>query len=131
MSFDNDSFHFEIRRVVERNWNNLINFRFNHHDEIASFLRSHFHDADKVEKRNSLNIDSYFIEFFLNFSCPFNWLTLIRILIYYFDWNFNLLLLCFFKVFWNSRSRVSVSDLQNAFSLLFVNVELSRFFHQF
>ena len=50
MSFDDDLFHSEVRRVVERNRNNLINSRFNHRDEIASFLKSHFHDANEVEK---------------------------------------------------------------------------------
>ena len=131
MSFDDDSFHFKTRRVVERNRDNLIDFRSNHRDEIALFLKSHFHDVDEVKKKLSwLNIDSCFIEFFLNFFNFFNWLTLIRVLIHYFDWDFNLLLLCFFKVFWNSRSRVSVFDLQNVFFLLFVDVELPRFFRR-
>ena len=132
MSFDDDSSHFEARRVVERGRNNLINSRFDHRDGIASFLRSHFHDVDEVKKKlNWLNTDSCFIEFLLNFFNSFNWLTLTRVFVYYFDWDFNLLLLCFFKVFWNSRSRVSVSDLQSVFSLLFVDVELSRFFVDF
>ena len=131
MLFNDDSFHSEARRIVEKDWNNLIDFRFNHRDEIASFLKSHFYNADEFEKRNSLNIDSYFIEFFLNFFCFFNWLTLIRVFVHYFNWDFNLLLLCFFKIFWNSRSRVFVSDFQNVFSLLLVNVELSRFFRRF
>ena len=72
MLFDDDSSHFKVRRVVKKNRNNLINSRFDHRDEIASFLRSHFHDANEVEKRNSLNTDSYFIEFFLNFFYSFN-----------------------------------------------------------
>ena len=129
-SFDDDLFYFEIRRAVERNRNNLIDFRSDHRDEIASFLKSHFHVADEIEKRSSLNIDLYFIEFFLNFFCSFNWLTLIRVLVYYFDWDFNLLLLCFSKVFWNSRSRVFVFDLQSVSFLLLVGVELSRFFRR-
>ena len=48
MSFDDDSFHFKTRRIVERNRNNLINFRSDHHDEIASFLKSHFHDVNEI-----------------------------------------------------------------------------------
>ena len=51
MSFDGDSFHFKIRRIVERNRNNLINFRSNHRDEIASFLKSHFHDVNEIKKK--------------------------------------------------------------------------------
>ena len=132
MSFDDDSSHFEARQIVERNRNNLIDSRSSHRDEIASFLKSHFHDVNEIKKKlNWLNIDSCFIEFFLNLFNFFNWLTLIRVFIHYFDWSFNLLLLCFFKVFWNSRSRVSVSDLQNVSFLLLVDVELSRFFRRF
>ena len=85
MSFDNDSFHSEVRQVVERNRNNLIDFRFDSRDEIASFLKSHFHNVNEVEKQDSLNIDSCFIEFFLNFFCFFNELTLICVFIHYFD----------------------------------------------
>ena len=110
MSFDDDSFRFEARRVVKRNRSNLINFRFDHRDEIASFLRSHFHDVNEIEKRGSLNINLCFIEFLLNLLNSFNWLTLICVLVHYFNWDFNLLLLCFFKTFWNSRSRVFVFD---------------------
>ena len=127
MSFDDNSFHFEIRQIVGKNRDNLIDSRFDHRDKIASFLKSHFYDVNKVEKQNSLNINSCFIEFLLNLFNSFNWLTLTHVLIHYFDWNFNFLLLCFFKVFWNLRSRVSVSDFQNVF-LLFVDVELSQFF---
>ena len=131
MSFDDDSFHFEIRRVVERNWDNLIDFRSSHRDEIAPFLRSHFHDVNEVKKKlNWLNIDSCSIKFLLNFFNSFNWLTLICVLVHYFDWGFNLLLLCFFKIFWDSRSRVSVSDFQSVSSLLLVDVELPRFFRR-
>ena len=53
MSFDGDSFHFEVRRVVERDRNNLIDFRSDHRDEIASFLKSHFHDVDGIKKELS------------------------------------------------------------------------------
>ena len=53
MSFDDDSFHSETRRVVERNRNSLVDSRPNHRDEIASFLRSHFHDVDGVKKKLS------------------------------------------------------------------------------
>ena len=60
MSFDDDSSRSEVRRVVERDRNNLIDSRFDHRDEIASFLKSHFHDVNEIEKRSSLNIDSYF-----------------------------------------------------------------------
>ena len=132
ISFNDDSFHSKVWRVVEKSRDNLIDFRSNHRDEIASFLKSHFHDVNKITKKlNWLNIDSCFIKFFLNFFNFFNWLTLTRVLIHYFDWNFNLLLLCFFKIFWNSRSHVFVSDFQNVFSLLLVGVELLRFFRQF
>ena len=112
MLFNDDSFHFKTRRVVERNRNNFINFRFDYRDKIASFLKLHFHNVNKIKKKlNWLNINSCFIEFFLNFFNFFNWLTLIRILVHYFDWDFNLLLLCFFKIFWNVRSRIFVSNL--------------------
>ena len=131
MSFDDDLFHFKTQQIVERNRSNLIDSRFDHRDEIAPFLKSHFHNINKIKKKlNWLNINLYFIEFLLNFFNSFNWLTLICVLIHYFDWNFNLLLLCFFKAFWNSRSRVFISDFQNVFSLLFVDVELSRFFRR-
>ena len=53
MSFDNDSFYSEVRRVVGRGRNNLIDFRSNHRDEIASFLKSHFHDVNEVKKKLS------------------------------------------------------------------------------
>ena len=72
MSFNNNLFHSEARRIVEKNRNNLINSCFDHRDEIASFLKLHFHDANEIEKRNSLNIDLCSIEFFLNLSCFFN-----------------------------------------------------------
>ena len=72
MSFDDDLFRSEVRRIVEKDRNNLINFRFDHRDEIASFLRLHFYDVNEIEKQNSLNIDSCFIEFFLNFFYFFN-----------------------------------------------------------
>ena len=53
MSFDDDSSHSEARRVVERDRNSLADSRSNHHDEIAPFLRSHFHDVDGVKKESS------------------------------------------------------------------------------
>ena len=130
MSFNDDSFRSEARRIVEKDRSNLIDSRSDHCDEIASFLKSHFHDVNGIEKRGSLNINSCSIEFLLNLFNSFNWLTLICVFVHYFGWNFNLLLLCFFKIFWDSRSRVSVPDLQNAFSLLLVGVELSWFFCQ-
>ena len=130
MSFDDDSSHSEARRAVGKDQNNLADSRFDHRDEIASFLRSHFHDANEIEKRGSLNIDSCSTEFLLNLSCSFNWLTLIRVLVHYFGWGFSLLLLCSSRVFWNPRSRVFVSDLQSASFLLLVGVELSRFFRR-
>ena len=100
MSFDDDSFYFEARQVVERNWNNLIDFRLSHRDEIASFLKLHFHDINEIKKKLSwLNIELYFIEFLLNFFNSFNWLTLIRVLIHYFNWNFNLYCCAFLKSF--------------------------------
>ena len=54
MSFDDNSFHSEARRVVGRDRNNLINSRFDHRDEIASFLRSHFHDINGIKKEIEL-----------------------------------------------------------------------------
>ena len=72
MLFDGDSSRSEARRVVERDRNNLIDSRSDHRDEIASFLRSHFHDVDEVEKRGSLNINSCSTEFFLNLFNSFN-----------------------------------------------------------
>ena len=48
MSFDDDSFHYEVRRIVERDRNNLIDFRLDHRDEIALFLKSHFHDVNEI-----------------------------------------------------------------------------------
>ena len=132
MSFDDDSFHSEVRRVVERNRNNLINFRFNYRDKIASFLRLHFYDVNEIKKRNW--IDWTLIHILMSFFWIFLFyrrLTLIRVLVHYFDWNFNFLLLCFFKIFWNLRSRVFVFDFQNVSFLLLVNVELPRFFHRF
>ena len=117
MSFDNDLFHFEVQRVVERIRNNLINSRFDYCNEIASFLKLHFHDVNEVKKRNWINwtLICVSLNFFLNFFNSFNWLTLTRVFVYYFDWSFNLLLLYFFKIFWNSRSRVFVFDFQNVF----------------
>ena len=53
MSFDDDSFHSKARRVVERDRNNLIDSRSSHRDEIAPFLRSHFHDVDGIKKELS------------------------------------------------------------------------------
>ena len=54
MSFDDDSFHFESQQIVEKNRNNLINFRFDHRDEIASFLKSHFYDINEIKKKIKL-----------------------------------------------------------------------------
>ena len=115
MLFDDDSFCSETRRIVKKNWSNLINSYSDYRDEIASFLKLHFHDVNEIEKRSSLNINSCFIEFLLNFFNSFNWLTLTRVFVHYFNWNFDFLLLCFFKIFWNSRSRVFVFDFQNVF----------------
>ena len=85
MSFDDNLFHFEVQQVIEKNQNNLIDSRFDHRDKIALFLKSHFHNVDEVEKRNSLNIDSCSTKFLLNSFCFFNELTLIRVLVHYFD----------------------------------------------
>ena len=54
MLFDNDLFHFETRRVVEKDRNNLIDSRFDHRDKIASFLKSHFHDVNEIKKEIEL-----------------------------------------------------------------------------
>ena len=54
MSFDDDSFHFKARQIVKRNRNNLINSRSDHCDEIALFLKSHFHDVNKIKKETEL-----------------------------------------------------------------------------
>ena len=51
MSSDDNSSHSETRRAVERNRNNLIDFRSSHRDEIASFLKSHFHDVNEIKKK--------------------------------------------------------------------------------
>ena len=51
MSFDDDSFYFKTRRVVEKSRNNLIDSRSDHRDEIASFLKSHFHDVNEIKKK--------------------------------------------------------------------------------
>ena len=72
MSFDDDSSHSEARQVVKKDRNNLTDFRSDYRDEIALFLKSHFHNADEFEKRNSLNIDPCSTEFLLNLSCFFN-----------------------------------------------------------
>ena len=54
MLFDDDSFHFEGRRIVEKGRDNLIDSRFNHRDEIASFLKSHFHNINEIKKETEL-----------------------------------------------------------------------------
>ena len=72
MLFDDDLFRSEARQAVERNRNNLIDSRFDHRDEIASFLKLHFHNVNEIKKRSSLNTDSCFTEFLLNFSYFFN-----------------------------------------------------------
>ena len=72
MLFNDDSSRFKIRRVVEKDRSNLIDSRFDHRDEIASFLKSHFHDVNGVEKRGSLNINPCSTEFLLNFFNFFN-----------------------------------------------------------
>ena len=72
MSFDDDSFYFETRQVVERNQNNLIDSCSDYRDKIALFLKSHFYDVNEIEKQSLLNINSCFTEFLLNFSCSFN-----------------------------------------------------------
>ena len=51
MLFDDDSFHSEARQVVKRNRSNLIDFRSDHRDEIASFLKSHFHNVNEIKKK--------------------------------------------------------------------------------
>ena len=72
MSFDDNSSRFEVRQIVEKDRNNLIDSRFDHRNEIASFLKSHFYDVNEIEKQSSSNINSCSIEFFLNLSCSFN-----------------------------------------------------------
>ena len=54
MSFDDGSFHSEARRAVGRDRDSLVGSRFDHRDEIASFLKSHFHDVDGVKKETEL-----------------------------------------------------------------------------
>ena len=51
MSFDDNSFYFKTQQVVEKDQNNLIDSRFNYRDEIASFLKSHFYDINKIKKK--------------------------------------------------------------------------------
>ena len=53
MLFDDDSSHSEVRRAVERGRNSLADSCSDHHDEIASFLKSHFHDVDEIKKKLS------------------------------------------------------------------------------
>ena len=50
MSFDDNLFHFKVQRIVKRNRNNLIDFRSDHCDEIASFLRLHFYNVNEIKK---------------------------------------------------------------------------------
>ena len=93
MLFDDNSFHSEIRWVVERSRNNLIDSRFDHRDEIAPFLKSHFHDVNEVKKRNWVDwtliyISLNFSWIFLTLSIDWHWLVflfiiLIEILIFY------------------------------------------------
>ena len=52
MSFDDDLFYSEARRIVEKDRNNLIDFPSDHRDKIASFLKSHFHDVNEIKKKN-------------------------------------------------------------------------------
>ena len=54
MSFDDDSSRSEVRRAVEKDRDNLIDSRSDHRDEIASFLRSHFHDVNEIKKEIEL-----------------------------------------------------------------------------
>ena len=54
MSFDDDLSHFKARRIIEKNRNNLIDSRSDHRDEIASFLKSHFHDVNEIKKKTKL-----------------------------------------------------------------------------
>ena len=51
MSFNDDSFYSEARRVVEKSRDNLIDSRSDHRDEIALFLKSHFHDVNEIKKK--------------------------------------------------------------------------------
>ena len=85
MSFDDNSSYFEIRRVVERNWNNLINFRSNHRDEIASFLKSHFHDVNEIKKNwvdwTLIRVSLNFSWIFLILSIDWHWLVFLFIIL--------------------------------------------------
>ena len=54
MLFNDDSFYSKTRRAVEKDRNNLIDFHFDHHDEIASFLKSHFHNVNKIKNKTEL-----------------------------------------------------------------------------
>ena len=72
MLFNDDSSRSKTQRVVKKDRDNLINFRFDHRDEIVSFLKSHFHDVNEIERRDLLNIDSCFTEFLLNLFYSFN-----------------------------------------------------------
>ena len=54
MLFNDNSFHFEARRIVERNRNNLIDFYSDHHNEIVLFLKLHFHNVNEIKKEIEL-----------------------------------------------------------------------------
>ena len=54
MLFDDDLSYFKTRRAVERSRDNLINSRSDHRDEIASFLKSHFHNINEIKKEIEL-----------------------------------------------------------------------------
>ena len=54
MLFNDDLFHFKTRQAVEKDRNNLIDSRLDHRDEIASFLKSHFYNVNKIKKEIKL-----------------------------------------------------------------------------
>ena len=60
MSFDDDLFYFKARQIVERNWNNLINFCFDHRNELALFLKLHFHNINEIKEKIKL-IEHWFV----------------------------------------------------------------------
>ena len=52
--FNDDLFHFEARRIVEKDRNNLIDSRSDYRNEIALFLRLHFYDVNEIKKEIKL-----------------------------------------------------------------------------
>ena len=72
MSFDDDSSHFKARRAVEKGRDSLADSRFDHRDEIAPFLKSHFHDVNEVDW-TLIRVPLSFSWIFLTLSIDWHW----------------------------------------------------------